>query len=83
MNAHDLPDPSLNVMYGETAMSRALMYAKPDTVLVKTTLGAFREVGRGAVFFDGPIENLATVPLIVTLPAGRSIPVEIIDTAAQ
>ncbi|XUW93157.1 AvrPphF family type III effector (plasmid) [Burkholderia sp. M6-3] len=81
MDADELPHPSLNVMYGETAASCALRYATNDMALVKIRLGDLRRAGGGSVFYDRT--SAMQGALIVTLPAGRSIPIEIIEAAAQ
>jgi hypothetical protein len=81
MDADELPDPSLNVMYGEAAASGARLYAENDMVLVKIRLGDLRKAGGGAVFYDRT--SAMEGALIVTLPAGRSIPISIIEAAEQ
>jgi hypothetical protein len=77
MQADELPDPSLNVMYGSNARSGALEYAEPYDKLCSMTLGDLRRAGGGDVFYDiRPVKkDRDSIPLIVTLPAGKSIPV--------
>ncbi|WP_206956654.1 AvrPphF family type III effector [Trinickia acidisoli] len=80
-DANKLKDPTLNVMYGNRATDGAEGYANTGKhVLVKMTLGDLRKAGGGQVFFDdsAAARGSNTVPLIVTLPAGKSVPVEIV-----
>lgn len=80
--AADLKDPSLNVMTGSRAKNAIRGYAHDDHVAVKMRLGDFLEKG-GKVYadtssvIDGGDEASA---LIVTLPKGQKVPVEIIPT---
>lgn len=84
MFASDLPDYSLNVAHGERALEFARRYefdSVDDMAVIKMTLGDFRRAGGGAVFEDhgGSINMKGTRPLIVTLPEGATIPVEIVE----
>jgi hypothetical protein len=80
MHANDLPVPSLNVMYGSTAIEGASNYMKDktDRVLVKMTLGDIRSIGGGEVYFDtgAALDDRNSTPLIITAPG--NVPVDII-----
>ncbi len=81
MVAKNLPDPTLNVMFGEQAEQGARGYAKTaNHVVVSMTLGDLRNAGGGQVFLDTrtAARSDGTHPLIVTLPEGRTIPVAIL-----
>ncbi|AYB54008.2 AvrPphF family type III effector [Ralstonia solanacearum] len=81
MVAKNLPDPTLNVMFGEQAEQGARGYAKTaNHVVVSMTLGDLRNAGGGQVFLDtrAAARSDGTHPLIVTLPEGKTIPVTIL-----
>jgi hypothetical protein len=83
MLALNLPDPALNVMFGPDAYQAAMNYASTNgRVAVKMTLGDIRRAGGGDVFLDvrapSGQDNSARA-LIVTLPAGATVPVTIVD----
>lgn len=77
--ASELPHPTLNVMYGKRAREVAQGYPGKDRVLVKIKLGDLLEAGGGQTFRDvkAAARGRDCQPLIVTLPAGKSVPVEI------
>lgn len=82
MRASNLPTPTLNVGHGELAAGMAKAYGRsPDHVVVEMTLGDLRRAGGGQVFFDRSAlaGNSKTRALIVTLPAGKRVPVKVID----
>ncbi|KTB59294.1 AvrPphF family type III effector [Pseudomonas syringae] len=81
-NAHatDLKDPSLNVMVGSRARDAIRGYAHGNHVAVKMRLGDFLEKG-GKVYSDvssAADDGETARALIVTLPKGKKVPVEII-----
>ena len=79
-SAKDLPHPTLNVMQGETAAKGALSYLEEGRTLVEMKLGDLRKAGGGDVFFDSILSgDERSIPLIVTLPKGKSVPVTTID----
>ncbi|AXW64053.1 type III effector protein, AvrPphF family (plasmid) [Ralstonia solanacearum] len=81
MRAQDLPDPTLNVLFGQQAEQGARSYAKTGNhVVVSMTLGDLRKAGGGQVFLDtrAAMRNDSTQALIVTLPAGETVPVKIV-----
>ncbi|MFV8578375.1 AvrPphF family type III effector [Ralstonia pseudosolanacearum] len=85
MRARDLPEPSLNVMFGVHAEAGARSYAKTsDHVVVSMTFGDLRKAG-GQVFLDtrASAGSDHTKALIVTLPEGRTVPVKIIPNGRQ
>lgn len=77
--ASELPHPTLNVMYGKRAREVAQGYPGKNRVLVKINLGDLRAAGGGHLFRDvtASARGQDCQPLIVTLPAGKSVPVEI------
>lgn len=80
MRASDLPEHSLNVAFGRAAKDVAQKYGKSG-IVVKMRLGDLRAAGGGMVFDDvsAVLNNPGRVsPLIVTLPQGKTIPVEIV-----
>ncbi len=83
MLALHLPDPALNVMFGPDAYQAAMNYASTHgRVPVKMTLGDIRRAGGGDVFLDvrAPSgQDDSARALIVTLPAGASVPVTRVD----
>lgn len=74
--------PSLNVMVGSAARNIATRYsANPNSITVKMKLGDFLQRG-GRVYLDvgsAVAGNADTVPLIVTLPAGQSVPFQTVE----
>lgn len=82
MLASDLPEPSLNVMYGPDAAQGALNYlsGRNDRVLVEMTLGDIRKAGGSHVLFDisAALDKKTSVPLILTLPPDAQVPVKIV-----
>jgi hypothetical protein len=78
--ATELPHPTLNVMYGARATEGTEGYTNKNHVLVKMTLGDLRKAGGGQVFNDDSAAARADDchPFIVTLPAGKSVPVQIV-----
>jgi len=80
VSAKDLPHPTLNVMHGEMAAKGALAYLEDGFTLVEMKLGDLREAGGGDVFFDAILSgDERSIPLIVTLPKGKSVRVTTID----
>jgi len=80
--AKDLPHPTLNVMWGPVAPHGALQYGvgMKDPVLVEMRLGDLHTAHGGQAFFDGTLsEDARSIPLIVTLPKGQTVPVRIVD----
>ena len=77
--ATELPHPTLNVVYGKRAREVAQGYGGQNSVLVKIKLGDLLEAGGGQVFRDAMASARGRDfhPLIVTLPPGKSVPVEI------
>lgn len=80
MSATELPEPSLNVMYGEQAAEAAAKYAEDGAVLIKFTLGDLRAAGGGQVFLDvgAAANSQKATAFIVTLPAGKQVPVTVV-----
>ncbi len=81
MHAQDLPDPTLNVLFDQHAEQGARSYAKTaNHVVVSMTLGDLRKACGGQVFLDtrAAMRNDSTQALIVTLPAGKTVPVKIV-----
>ncbi|MFB9087753.1 AvrPphF family type III effector [Erwinia tracheiphila] len=81
IRASELPHPSLNVMAGEHARSAITRYAKNGHVAVKMRLGDFLDKG-GKVYADvtAIASNEETgVALIVTLPEGKQVSVQVVD----
>lgn len=81
IRASDLKDPSLNVMAGSDARNSVRGYAKEDHVTVQMRLGDFLDRG-GKVYTDVSSfadRGEAASALIVTLPKGRKVPVQIIE----
>ncbi|KOP60711.1 type III effector [Pseudomonas coronafaciens pv. porri] len=79
-HATDLGVPSLNVMVGSRARSAIQGYSHGNHVAVKMRLGDFLEKG-GKVYSDisSAADNGETArALIVTLPRGKKVPVDII-----
>ena len=78
--ASELPHPTLNVMYGPHAEAACNLYAGKNHVLVKIRWDDLRKAGGGQAFNDMSGARVAegNRPLIVTLPAGKSVPVEIV-----
>lgn len=81
MPATELPDWSLNVMFGPSAEAGAKHYGADDgCAVVKMKLGDFKKAGGGLVYTD--ISAARSTPesqaLIVTLPAGKRIPTQIV-----
>ncbi len=78
--ASELPHPTLNVMYGPHAEAACNLYAGKNHVLVKIRWDDLRKAGGGQAFNDtsGARAAEGNRPLIVTLPAGKSVPVEIV-----
>ncbi len=75
--------PTLNVMAGSQAHTFAAMYGgrNPNNIVVKMKLGDFLQRG-GQVYFDvgsAITGDRDTAPLIVTLPHGESVPVQIVQ----
>lgn len=75
--------PTLNVMAGSQAHTFAAMYGRqnPNNIVVKMKLGDFLQRG-GKVYFDvgsAITGDRDTAPLIVTLPHGESVPVQIVQ----
>jgi hypothetical protein len=85
MQATELPHPSLNVMYGARAREGALNYARPGHVVVRMTLGQLRRAGGGDVFKDTSSvwADPESVPLIVTLPKDKSVPLDLVEPVVQ
>lgn len=85
MQSSDLPDASLNVMLGEHARNAAQGYGGPDAVLVEMKLGDFRKAGGGVVFRDdtSAFAGREAMPLIVTLPKGKTIPAKIVEHVSE
>ncbi|MEH2920089.1 AvrPphF family type III effector [Samsonia erythrinae] len=82
LRASDLGTPSLNVMYGSSALTAARSYAQSSrNVAVEMRLGDFLERGGqvykdvSAIADDGETANA----LIVTLPKGKKVPARIIE----
>lgn len=79
MDALNLPDPALNVMFGTEAYEGVMNYAtSEDRVAVMMTLGDLRAAGGGEVFLDVSArygQDNESRALIVTLPQGASVPV--------
>lgn len=80
MIATNLPDPTLNVMCGEAATTTGAYGGTSNHVLVKMTLGDLRKAGGGQVFYDTSAKagGSTAQPLIVTLPKGALVPVELV-----
>ncbi len=80
MPAAKLSEPSLNVMCGPAALRAADLYRAPGQVLVRFTLGDCRQAGGGQVFRDQTSQCGfdEAQPVVVTLPWGQSVPVEIV-----
>ena len=83
VKSKDLEHPTLNVMFGSVAMQGAMRYAEKDSkekfVLLEMTLGDLRAKGGGDVFFDAiRSDDERSIPLIVTLPKGKTVPVRVV-----
>ncbi|MFW3167406.1 AvrPphF family type III effector [Pseudomonas syringae pv. syringae] len=79
-HATDLGVPSLNVMVGSNARNAIQGYAHGNHVAVKMRLGDFLEKG-GKVYSDissAADDGETARALIVTLPRGKKVPVDII-----
>ncbi|GKS07732.1 hypothetical protein PSTH1771_21970 [Pseudomonas syringae pv. theae] len=73
--------PSLNVMAGQGALSALRGYARSDHVTTEMRLGDFLDQG-GKVYSDTSAMSAggdSVEALIVTLPKGRKVPVNILD----
>lgn len=81
MPASALSDPSLNVITGPDARNAASGYARGNHVAVQMRLGDFLERG-GKVYNDVSavgVDDAAASALIVTLPKGQKVPVQVLD----
>ena len=83
MNASELHEPSLNVMHGTDAANGVRGYSgdRPGCVTVSMKLKDFQDAG-GVVFRDvsSIVDGGDLSPLLITLPKGKSVPVEIVDS---
>ncbi|RML89190.1 AvrPphF family type III effector [Pseudomonas savastanoi] len=80
-NASSLNTPSLNVMAGQGALSALRGYAGSDHVTTEMRLGDFLDQG-GKVYSDTSAMSAggdSVEALIVTLPEGCKVPVNILD----
>jgi hypothetical protein len=86
MPASELKDPSLNVVCGSDWRLHARHYVPwvgafgAKTAVVKMRYGDFVDAGGGMVFddLDSRCNTENIHPLIVTLPTGRTVPVEVV-----
>lgn len=81
MRAAELRVPSLNVITGSEARNAVRGYAKGNHVAVQMRLGDFLERG-GKVYNDVSamgVDDDTSSALIVTLPKGQRVPVQILD----